>query len=174
VALGVGLQPRREPLGVRGLEARFLEGEVQGAETFGAEGPVVVQLPRFPRLTRVRITCRVAGRVKSLNGNPVRHDVVRVGIAAVLVIAEDDVGLERADQPHQRGSRVMQRQGGEGPGRQGRKRIAFRQARIHKAQPPLLDAQDPGGPLHLQAPGARHVPFGMRLAFHCGVLDVPA
>ena len=78
------------------LQAGFLQGEVQGAEPVRAEGAVVVELAAAPTaLAGPRVAGGVAGGFERLHRHPVRHDVVRVRVAAVLVVAEDHLGLER-------------------------------------------------------------------------------
>ena len=106
---------------------------------------------------------RIAGGFEGFHRHLVGHDVVRVRIAAVFVVAQDHVRLEVTDQPDQRRRGPFQRLEREGAGRQRRKRVAFGQAGVHETQPALLDAQHLGRVGHLEAAGTGHVPLGMGL-----------
>ena len=86
---------------------------------------VVVELQRLPRLTRAGISLRIARRFERLHRHLVTHDVVRMRIAAVLVVRRHHVRTERPHQPDQRFGGNLDRLEGEAAFGQRRQRIAF-------------------------------------------------
>jgi hypothetical protein len=84
------------------------------------------------------------------------------------------VRAELAHELHERCGRPfegLEREAAEG---QVRERIALGQAGVGEAQPPLLHAELGDGARHLDAPQARQVAAGMRVALHRRVEDVTA
>ena len=72
-------------------------------------------------------------------------------VAAVLVVGDDDLRAELAQDPYQRLGRLLDRHQREAALRQRRRRIALRQPGVHEPEPLLLHAENLAGPLHLVA-----------------------
>ena len=79
-------------------------------------------------------------------------DVVRVRVAAVLVVRRQHVRPEGPDQPDQRLGRLLERDQPEAPRRERRLRVALGPPRVDEAQPVLADAEDVPGAFHLLTP----------------------
>ena len=84
-------------------------------------------------------------------------DVVRVRVAAGLVVGDQHVRAELPDQGDQRGGRLLEIDQREAARGQGWLRIALGQPGVDEAQPAVLHAEDLRGPGHLGAPDGRHV-----------------
>ena len=69
----------------------------------------VVELERLPRLARLRVAVRVAGRVERRHRDLVAPDVVGVRVAAVLVVGGHHVRAELADHRDQRAAAPRRR-----------------------------------------------------------------
>lgn len=80
-------------------------------------------------------------------------DVVRMRVAAVFVIGDDDVRAEFADQLDDAGRGGLHRLQGEGAEGKLGQRVALGEPGVDVAQPAVLDAQDRGGFSHF---GAAH------------------
>ncbi len=137
------------------------------------EGDEVVQLERSPRPPELWIEVGVIGGVECLHRDLMGFHVIGVGIPAVLVIGEDDVRAELADQADQRRRRVLEFLQREAPIRQRRWRIALRQTRVHEPEELLPDTQDVPRAGHLLLPDRRQIGTHLR-ALHRLVQDVPA
>ena len=72
-------------------------------------------------------------------------DVVGMRIAAPLVVRRDDVGTELANHLDQSARRLFERNEGEAPFGQRRKRVALGKPGIDETEPALLHAQDASG-----------------------------
>ena len=77
--------------------------------------------------------------------------MVRVRVAAVLVVRRHHVRPEAADQPDQRLGRLLDGDQPEAAVGQRRLRVALGPAGVDEAQPVLADAEDLARPLHLVA-----------------------
>ncbi len=98
-----------------------------------------------------------------------RLDVVRVRIAAVLVVREDHVRTELAHQLHERCRGAFERLQGEAALGQRGQRIALGQSGIRETDPAVFDVQGLGGLGHFLAAQTRQVAIGHGNAFHLGV-----
>ena len=98
-------------------------------------------------------------------------NVVRVRVAAVLVVGGHHVRLEFADEPDQRLGGFLDRDERKAAFGQRRRRIALGQPGVDETQPAVLDTQYFGGLGHLVAPdfGDPAVDLGQ---VHRGVEDV--
>ena len=121
------------------------------------EGEVVVQLQRLPGRARLGEAVRVAGGVERNDRHLVAADVVRVRVAAVLVVGRHDVRPLLADHAHQRLDLLLEVAEGEAAVRQRRQRVALGQPGVDEAEEDLAHAEDLAGPLHLRGTDRRDV-----------------
>ena len=122
---------------------------VQRDHPVAMEGEGVVELERLPRRAQLGIGVRVGRGVEGRDADLVAHDVVRMRVAAVLVVGGHDVRPERADDLDQRRRRLLQIHQREAALGQRRQRVTLRQPGVDEAEPDLLDAEDLPGPVHL-------------------------
>jgi hypothetical protein len=141
---------------------------VQRLGALTVERVVVVELQRLPRLSGVGVPIRVAGRLEGLDADVVAHHVVRVRVAAVLVVRRHHVRLEAPDQPDQRLGRLFDRDQPEAALGQRRLGVPLGPAGVHEPQPVLAHAEDLASPVHLLAAHRGHVLEHVR-AVHLGV-----
>jgi hypothetical protein len=126
---------------------------VQGNVLSLVKADEVVHLQRLPGLAPgLPVLVGIRGRLERRHGDLVGLDVVRVRVAAVLVIGEDHVRAKITNEPDQRGRRLGQRDETEAALGQRRLGVAFRQAGVHETEETLLDPEDLAGPGHLRAP----------------------
>ena len=128
------------------------------AELPRVEAAVVVDLRDLPRGPGLGVLVREAGGPVGLHRHGVGLQVVRVRVAADLVVGDEHVRAEPAHERDQRGRRIPERDLGEAVRREGRQRIPLGQARVEEAEPGVPDAEDARGLGHLLAAHGRDVP----------------
>ncbi len=100
--------------------------------------------------------------------------MVRVRVAAVLVIGRHDVRAELAHQPDQRRRRDLHRLQGEAAIGQRGQRVSLGQAGVDEAQPAVLHPEDAHRLGHLLASVADDVPDHLGVVGEVGVEHVTA
>jgi hypothetical protein len=117
---------------------------------------VVIQLQHIPRLTGVGIEPEVARGLVRGHRNLMGADVVRMRVAAILVVGGHHVRLEFADHTHQLFDGLLQRHHAEAAVGQRWRRIALGESGVDKTEPMVLHAEDLSGLGHLVAPDLGH------------------
>jgi hypothetical protein len=165
--------PVVEPLLVRVLHPAGHQRRAERLEPGAGEAVRVVQLQRLPGVAGAGEAVGVARRVEGGHRDHVGLDVVGVRVAAVLVVGDEHVRAELADEGDQRARGdlvVRQREAALG---QGRRRVALGQAGVDEAQPAVLHAEDLGGRGHLGPPDGGQVGHDLG-AVHGRVEDAAA
>ena len=165
--------PTIHPVRVRRFPTGVEQCLVDRRDPGPGESVVVVELGHLPRRARVRECLRIRSGVERRDRDLVGHHVVRVGVAAVLVVGGHHLRPELAHDPDQGLGRHLQRLPAEAPFRQRGQRVPLGQTGVHEAEPLLEDAQRLGGGCHLPAAEARHVPQHLRVVLQARVEDVP-
>jgi hypothetical protein len=101
-------------------------------------------------------------------------DVVGVGVAARLVVGDEDVRAHLADHPDERLGGDVEGLQREAPGRQGRQRVALGQPRVDEPEPDVVEPDDLLGRAHLVAAYLGDVPQDVGVVLEAGVEDVAA
>ena len=133
----------------------------------------VVELQGGPRLTGLRCEVRVTGTVPGDHGGFVHLEVVRVRVAAVLIVGDDHVWTELPDDAHQLGGDLDAVRQCEAALRQRGERIPLRQAGVDVPEPDVLDTDRLDGGGHLLTADVNDVLQHPR-PIHGGVEDVAA
>ena len=105
---------------------------------------VVIELGHRPRVAGVREAGVVTGRLIGTDRNLMAANMVRMRIAAVLVVGGHHVRPEFADHAHQRLDGYLQRHQREAVLGQRGRRVAGGQAGVDEAEPGLLHTEDLG------------------------------
>jgi hypothetical protein len=138
-----------------GVETACGQGVVHGLEPRLGQRAVVVELARLPRRARLGVGGGVACRVEGGHRHPVGVHVVGVRVAAGLVVGDDHVRAEGADERHQPPGRLLDGRAGEAV--VGQRLAGAGQAGVDVAEEPLPHAEDLAGGGHLGAPDLRKV-----------------
>jgi hypothetical protein len=104
----------------------------------------------------------------------VAHDVVRVGVAAVLVVGRHDVRAELPDDAYERGGGHLDGLQREAAVGQRRQRIALGQPRVDEAQPRLPHAEDRPSGVHLLPADVGEVREHVGVTLQARIEDVAA
>ena len=149
--------PLLQALGERRLDARGEHRLVQREGAGPVEAVLVVDLQHLPRLPRLGEALRVGRRLERGHRDVVAHDVVGVGVAAVLVVRREHVRPEAADQPDQRLGRDLRVHQPETALRERRLGVALGPAGVDEPEPVLAYAEDLASRLHLLSANGGHV-----------------
>ena len=161
-----------ERLKERRIRLLNAQREVHRVDAFEVENAVVIELIDLPGLAGIRIPCRVRRGAVGRNRHFVAANVIRVRVAAVLVVGHEYMWPPRTNHAHERFGGIVKGNIRERVG--GHRAVLVLHTGVFVAEPAVFDVELTLRFSHLDATEAPHVPLRHGVIGHGFIEDASA